>query len=278
MTQEAGGTPSGADKFRIENSLPQEITLGKEIDLSGKVAIVTGASKGIGRAIALKLAYHGADIVFNSRETSASEAGEVQSLIGSFERRGIWVPGDINDQSVRERISEAAIDTFGRIDILVNNAGTTRDTLTVRMTEDNWDRVVDTNLKSTEFMMKAVLRQMMKQRSGQIINISSVAGQIGTPGQANYAASKAGIDAITRSVAREMAPYNIKANSLALGYVETDLTSNLTDKQKEELLNLTSTREPIKAEEVADLVAYIASGRLPSLTARVINLDGGSPV
>ncbi len=272
---ERSNIPDNAAGFKAESSLPPEITLSKEIDLSGKVAIVTGSSRGIGRAIALKLAYHGADIVINSRDSSREEAHEVKRIIQSFGRRVTYVEGDVTSSETRDKLVDAA-NEMGQIDILVNNAGITRDNLAVRMTDEELDEVIAVNEIANARMTRDVLRSMLKKRSGQIINISSISAN-GGPGQSNYAAAKAGSEAYHKSVATEMASRNIKVNSIEIGLVEgTGLTSTLTDKQKEEIIGLTATKKSVGLEEVADLVVYLASGRLPSMTRQVINLDGGS--
>lgn len=272
---ERSNIPDSAAGFKVENSLPPEITLSKEIDLSGKVAIVTGASRGIGRAIALKLAYHGADVVINSRESSKQEAHEVKKIIQSFGRRATYVEGDVTSSETREKLVDAA-NEMGQIDILVNNAGITRDNLAIRMTDEELDEVIAVNEIANARMTRDVLKSMLVKRSGQIINISSISAN-GGPGQSNYAAAKAGSEAYHKSVATEMASRNIKVNSIEIGLVEgTGLTSGLTDKQKEGIVGLTATKKPVGVEEVADLVVYLASGRLPSMTRQVINLDGGS--
>lgn len=272
---EAGGA-DGAQHFRAERQLPPEITLSKEIDLTGKAAIVTGGSQGIGRCIVIKLAYHGADVMFNSRESSRSQAEEVAETVRSFGGNAIYYPGDITLQETRLGLAKAAVDNFGRIDILVNNAGAPRDNLSIKMTEEEWDYAVDLNMKAPFFMTQAVLRQMSKQGGGQIINISSTAGAIGTPGQANYGGAKEGMESSQRSIAREMAKRGIRVNSISLGVVDTRLTQGLTNKQRQDFYDMTTTKEAVRAEEAADLVAYIASGRLPSLTTQTIYLDGGS--
>ena len=272
---EAGGAPKGAQNFRAEGRLP-EITYSKEIDLTGKAAIVTGGSQGIGRYIVVKLAYHGADVIFNSRESSREQAEETVSVVRSFGGNAVYYPGDITLQETRSGLAQSAVDNFGRIDILVNNAGGPRDDLGIKMSEEDWDYAVGLNMKAPFFMTQAVLRQMSRQGGGQIINISSTAGAIGTPGQANYAGAKAGMEVSHRSLAREMAKRNIKINSISLGVVSTRLTEGLTEAQRQALYNMTTTKEDVGLEEVADLVAYIASGRLPSLTTQTIYLDGGS--
>lgn len=273
---EARGALDGEQNFRAERQLPPEITYPKEIDLNGKAAIVTGGSQGIGRYTVVKLAFHGADVIFNSRESSRKEAEEIVERVKSFGGNAIYYPGDITDQKTRVGLVESAMKNFGRIDILVNNAGGPKDDLSIRMTEQDWDFAVALNMKAPFFMTQAVLRQMSKQGGGQIINISSTSGAIGVPGQANYGGAKEGMEASQRSVAREMAKRGIKINSISLGVVPTRLTKALTDAQRQAFYDMTATKEEVRPEEVADLVAYIASGRLPSLTTETIYLDGGS--
>lgn len=255
---------------------PPEITKSKETDLTGKVAIVTGSSHGIGRTIALKLAFHGADIVINSTEHSISEAEEVKLEIEKMGRTAIIVTGDISKKETAEKIAAKAKEKFNHIDILVNNAGTTRDNHTVKMTEDEWDTVMKINLKSAFFMTQAVLPQMSKQRSGKIINIASIIGEIGKAGQANYAASKAGLIGLTKSIALEYATRGLTANCVAPGFVRTPLTDNsVTEKQKEEILKQTPMNREILSEEIADAVLFLASDRSSAITAQTINVDGG---
>lgn len=257
----------------------REITRGKEFDLSGKVAIVTGSSRGIGRAIALKLGFHGADVVINSTDKSIPQAEEVKSSIEGFGRKAIIVTGNICEEETAKNIVSKTISElgFGHIDILVNNAGIRNDGLLIKMTLDQWQSVMNTNLTSAFLMTREVVIQMLKQRSGgSIINISSIVGQIGNAGQANYAASKAGLEALAKSGAVEYAKRGIRFNILALGLVETDLTKDLTDKQKEIIFQLTPIKRLITSEEVADAVLFLASDRSSGITGTTINVDGGA--
>ncbi len=256
--------------------LPPEITKSKEIDLSGKVAIVTGSSKGIGRAIALKLAFHGANVVINSTEKSIPQAEEVKFQIESFGQKAIIVTGDISREQTAKDIVSKTISEFGRIDILVNNVGTKEDGLLIQMTTNQWHNVIDTNLTSAVFMTKEVLRPMLKNKSGSIINVSSIVGQTGNAGQVNYAASKAGLIALAKSAADEYGKKGIRVNAVALGLVETDLTQDLNDQQKETIIQQSSLKRAILPEEVADTVLFLASDRSSGITGTTINVDGGA--
>ncbi len=251
-----------------------ELTGGKEIDLSGKVAIVTGSSRGIGRAIALKLGYHGANIVLNSREQSREQVAEVRSLVESFGQKAIWIPGDVREESTARAIAETTVKEFGRIDILINNAGLTKDSLLIRMSEEDWDLVLDTNARGAFLVTRAVLRYM-RRNSGSIINISSVAGQMGNPGQANYAASKAGLEGFTRAVAQEYGSRGIRVNAVALGFVETDLTAHVTEEQRRKILSRVPLGRSVTPEEAADAVLFLVSDRASGITGQVLNVDGG---
>ncbi len=257
-------------------TVERETTKGREFDLSGKVAIVTGSSRGIGRAIALKLGFHGANVVINSTDKSTPQAEEVKSSIEGFGRKAIVVTGNICEEETAKDIVSKTVNEFGRIDILVNNAGIRNDGLLIKMTLDQWQSVMNTNLTSAFLMTREVVIQMLKQKSGSIIYISSIAGQIGNAGQANYAASKAGLEALAKSGAAEYAKRGIRFNTLALGLVETDLTKDLTDKQKEIFFQLAPMRRLITPEEVADTVLFLASDRSSGITGTTINVDGGA--
>ncbi len=254
----------------------RETTKGREFDLSGKVAIVTGSSRGIGRAIALKLGFHGANVVINSTDKSIPQTEEVKSLIEGFGRKAIVVTGNICEEETAKDIVSKTVSEFGRIDILVNNAGIRNDGLLIKMTLDQWQSVMNTNLTSAFLMTREVVIQMLKQKSGSIIYISSIAGQIGNAGQANYAASKAGLEALAKSGAAEYAKRGIRFNTLALGLVDTDLTKDLTDKQKEVFFQLAPMKRTITPEEVADTVLFLASDRSSGITGTTINVDGGA--
>ncbi len=243
-------------------------------DLSGKVALVTGGSRGIGRAVAVRLAQGGAKIAFSYR--SNHEAA--QDVLGELKGGGahaMAVAGDMASPADVERTVNAAIQAFGRIDILVNNAGITRDNLLLRMSEEEWDEVLDTNLKGTFLVTKAVVRGMLRQRSGRIVNITSVSGVMGNPGQANYSASKAGMIGFTRAVAREVASRGITVNAVAPGFIETDIWSETSDQAKQALLGLIPLGAAGQPEDVAEAVAYLASDAARYVTGQVLNVDGG---
>jgi 3-oxoacyl-[acyl-carrier protein] reductase len=242
------------------------------INLKDKVAIVTGSGRGIGRAIALKLAENGATIVVNDIDQSAQTvANEIQAT----GKNSLAVTADVTSEADVARMVETAIDAFGRIDILVNNAGINRDQLLMRMSEEDWDRVLDVDLKSVFFCTKAVLRPMLKQRQGRIISIASIVGLAGNPGQANYAAAKAGIIGFTRSVAREVASRGITVNAIAPGFIDTEMTQKLPENQRQELMS----RIPLGClgtpEDVANAVAFLASDEAGYITGQVLTVDGG---
>jgi 3-oxoacyl-[acyl-carrier protein] reductase len=244
------------------------------IDLTGKVALVTGSSRGIGRAIAEKLAARGADVVVNYH-SNADLAAEVVEAIQQQGRQALAVQGDVRSSEDAQRLVKATVATFGRIDILVNNAGTTRDTLLALMKEADWDLVLDTNLKGAYNVTKAAVRPMMKQRGGRIINITSVAGVSGNPGQANYSAAKAGLIGFTKSVAKELGARNITANAVAPGYVPTDLTAGLPEGLIEQAVELTPLGRLGTTEDVANAVAFLVSDEAEFITGQVLRVDGG---
>lgn len=243
-------------------------------DMSNRVALVTGASRGIGRAIALKLAEGGATVGvnFNSNEAAAAEVVE---LIKSRGGQALLLRADVGSaEAVQAMVADLA-KAHGRIDILVNNAGIIRDTLLLRMSESDWDAVLNTNLKSAFMCTKAVVRYMMKQRWGRIVNISSISGVIGNPGQANYSSAKAGLIAFTKTVAREFASRGITSNAVAPGFIATDITSGLSADMKDTLLKQIPLERFGNPEDVAELVAFLASDRAAYITGEVIHIDGG---
>ncbi len=243
--------------------------------LADKIAIVTGASRGLGRAIALDLAANGAGVVANYN-SSAEEAQELVSQIEQDGGRALAIQADVSQLSEAQELVKATREHFGQIDILVNNAGTTRDTLLLMMKEDDWDVVLDTNLKSLFNCCKTVLRPMMRQkRGGRIINISSVVGLVGQGGQTNYAASKAGIVGFTKSLAKEMGPRQITVNAIAPGYFPTALTAGLPEDLMNKALDLIPLGRLGELEEVAHLVTFLASDRASYITGEVIKVDGG---
>jgi 3-oxoacyl-[acyl-carrier protein] reductase len=243
-------------------------------DLRDKVALVTGGSRGIGRAIAIRLAQGGAKVAFAYRGNHEAAQETLAELKGGG-AHAMAVAGDVALSADVDRIFEATLNAFERIDILVNNAGITRDTLLLRMSEEDFDTVIDTNLKSTFLVTKAVVRGMVRQRSGRIINITSVSGQMGNPGQANYAASKAGIIGFTRTVAREVASRGITANAVAPGFIDTDIWSSTSDQIKQAVIGMIPLGAAGKPEDVAEAVAFLASDAARYITGQVINVDGG---
>jgi 3-oxoacyl-[acyl-carrier protein] reductase len=241
---------------------------------NGKVAVITGGSRGIGKAIALKFAEKGAKVVVNYSGSQAA-AEEVVSSIRSQGGEAIAVQGDVSRFEDAERLITTALETYGRVDILVNNAGITRDNLLIRMKEEEWDAVIDTNLKGVFHCTKAVARPMMKQRSGRIINIASVVGLMGNPGQANYVAAKAGVIGLTKTAAKELASRGITVNAVAPGFIETDMTAALEDTYKEKLFEQIPLGRLGKPEDVAGVVLFLASDDAAYMTGQVLSVDGG---
>jgi 3-oxoacyl-[acyl-carrier protein] reductase len=241
--------------------------------LANQIAVVTGAGRGIGRAIALKFAAEGADVVCVSRTAGNSEkvAGEIRAL-----GRKAWpVAVDVSDSAAVAAAAEQILADAGRVDVLVNNAGVTRDGLLMRMSEADWDTVLNTNLKGAFLFTKAFTRAFVKQRSGRIINISSVIGLIGNAGQANYAASKAGLIGFTQSVARELASRGVTCNAIAPGFIETDMTAVLAEEMKAELLKKIPLATLGQAEDIAAAALYLASPGARYVTGQVLTVDGG---
>ena len=242
--------------------------------LEGKVALVTGASRGIGKAIALLLAENGADVAVNfAGSTAAAEA--VAAEIEKIGRKAILVQGDVSQTEVCAEMVDKVVKELGHIDILVNNAGITRDTLLLRMKEEDWDAVLNTNLKGVFNCTKAAVKYMAKQRSGSIVNISSVVALMGNAGQANYAAAKAGILGFTRSVAKEMAARGIRVNAVTPGFIKTDMTSVLSEKvvaAMEASIPLARLGEP---EDIAKAVLFLVSDNAAYITGQTLHVDGG---
>ena len=237
------------------------------------MALVTGAAQGIGKAVALLLARNGADIVVSdiNLEKAEETAKEVQPL----GRKALAVKVDVAKLDDVEKMVEAILAQFGKVDILVNNAGIARDKLILRMTEEDWDAVLNINLKGTFNCTKAVVRHMSKQRSGKIVNIASVVGEMGNAGQGNYAASKAGVIGFTKTIAREFAQRGINVNAIAPGYIETPMTDALPEKAKEELKRLIPMDRLGKPEDVAEAVLFLVSESANYITGQVLNVNGG---
>lgn len=242
---------------------------------SGKTAIVTGATRGIGRAIALELARHGADVAFNYA-SSAGAADELKAEIETFGVKCFAAQCDVaNTESSAEFVKQTR-EAFGRVDFLVNNAGITRDTLILRMKEEDWDAVIDTNLKGAWNFSKAVLRWMMKnEEGGSILNISSISGVVGMAGQSNYSASKAGMIGLTKALAKEVASRKITVNALALGLVETDMSGKLDDAYQTKLLEMIPLGRFANVKEVSRIVCFLLSEDARYITGQVIQADGG---
>lgn len=242
--------------------------------LTGKTAIVTGGSRGIGRAVSLLLAREGANvaIVYAGNTAAAEETKQQAEALGAA---AAVFQCDVADEQAVTDMVKAVKTQFGSVDILVNNAGITRDGLLMRMKEADWQAVLDTNLTGVYHCTKAVSKLMMKQRHGAVINLSSVVGETGNAGQANYAAAKAGIIGFTKAVAKELASRNIRVNAVAPGYVETDMTAGLPDSAKEDMLRSIPLGRPATAYDVAQAVLFLASDQACYITGQVLNVDGG---
>ena len=244
-------------------------------DLTGKTALVTGGSRGLGRAIALALAGQGADLAINYRGNAAA-ADEVGEQITALGRRAITIQGDTSEgREACEAMVKAALDALGTIDILVNNAGITRDNLIMRMDAAEWDAVLDTNLSGPFWMTRAIARPMLKARSGRIINMSSAAGRMGNAGQANYAAAKAGLIGLTKTTARELASRGITCNAIAPGLITTDLTADLPEAATDALKGMTPLGYIGTVDDVAAAAVYLASDEARYVTGQVLGVDGG---
>jgi 3-oxoacyl-[acyl-carrier protein] reductase len=239
-----------------------------------QVAVVTGAGRGIGHAIALRLAQEGARVASVSRtEANAQKTAQEINALRANAAKAYAV--DVADHSAVQKIGAAILEEFGRVDILVNNAGVTRDSLSMRMSVEDWDTVLNTNLKGAFNFVQAMMRTMIKQRSGRIINISSVIGLIGNAGQANYAASKAGIIGLTKSLARELASRGITVNAIAPGLIETDMTGVLSDEVRQSILQKVPLGRLGQPDDIAAAVAYLASAEASYVTGQVLTVDGG---
>lgn len=239
--------------------------------LTNKVAIITGASRGIGKAIAKKYAAEGAKVAF----TYLSSEEKAKALEAELGNNAKGFKSDASDYQAAEELVKNVVETFGTVDIVINNAGITRDNLLMRMSEEQFDEVISANLKSVFNLTKAVMRTMLKARSGSIINVGSVVGVNGNAGQANYAASKAGIFGFTKSVAKELGSRNIRCNAIAPGFIETEMTEVLDEKVVEEWKNGIPLKRGGKPEEVADLCAFLGSDESTYITGQVINICGG---
>lgn len=242
--------------------------------LTGKTAVVTGGSRGIGRAICIELAKQGANVVVNY-SGSEDKAKQVVSEIEELGVKAIAIQANVADSAAVDAMMKQTIEVFGTLDILVNNAGITRDNLLMRMKEQEWDDVVDTNLKGVFLCTKAVTRQMMKQRAGRIINISSIVGVAGNPGQANYVAAKAGVIGLTKTCAQELASRNILVNAIAPGFITTEMTDSLPEELKEAMLKQIPLAKLGQPEDVAKAVVFFASDNANYITGQTLHIDGG---
>jgi len=242
--------------------------------LEGRVAIVTGGSRGIGKAISLELARRGAAVLVNYK-SSEQAAEEVVNQIQSEGGQAQLFQADVSDFKEAQSLVKAATDTFNGLDILVNNAGITRDTLIMMMSEADWDHVLTTNLKSTFNCSKAAVRHMMRKRYGRIVNITSVAGQMGNAGQTNYSASKAGQIGFTKALAREVAARNITVNAIAAGYIETDIWAGVPEEARQAALSIIPLGRKGEPEEIAFAVAFLASDQAAYITGQILGVDGG---
>lgn len=242
--------------------------------LVGNCAVITGATGGIGKAVAIKLAKLGADIVINYR-SNLEEAEKLQKEIEGFGVKSILVHGDVSKDEDAKNLINVAKETFGKIDILVNNAGITKDSLILRMKEEDFDKVINVNLKGTFNCLKYVSSVMARQRHGKIINVSSVVGVTGNAGQVNYSASKAGVIGMTKSLAKELGGRGVNVNAIAPGFIKTNMTDCLSDKVKDELVKNIPLKRLGEPEDAASLIAFLASKEADYITGQVINVDGG---
>ncbi|MEI3606674.1 3-oxoacyl-[acyl-carrier-protein] reductase [Pseudogracilibacillus sp. SE30717A] len=244
------------------------------MSLHDKVALVTGSSRGIGRAIAIELGKKGVHVAVNyaGNEQKATEVVEELQTLGV---KAIKIKANVSNEDEVKKMIKEVVKEFGRLDILVNNAGITRDNLLMRMKVDEFDEVIETNLKGAFLCTKAVTRQMMKQRYGKIINIASIVGVSGNPGQANYVAAKAGLIGLTKSTAKELATRNILVNAVAPGFITTDMTDILTDEQKDTILATIPLEKLGEPEDIANVVCFLASDESKYITGQTIHVDGG---
>ncbi|MBM7654009.1 3-oxoacyl-[acyl-carrier-protein] reductase [Neobacillus cucumis] len=242
--------------------------------LTGKSALVTGASRGIGREIALELARLGANVAVNFAGSEA-KANEVVDEIKALGRDAFVIKCNVADSEEVAKMVKETVDRFGKLDILINNAGITRDNLLMRMKEEEWDDVINTNLKGVFLCTKAVTRQMMKQRAGRIINIASVVGVSGNPGQVNYVAAKAGVIGMTKTTAKELASRNITVNAIAPGFITTDMTDKLSEEVKAEMLKQIPLARLGEPKDIAKITAFIASDDASYITGQTLHVNGG---
>ncbi len=241
------------------------------MDLTSRVAIITGAARGIGQAVALRLAQAGACVVVTDIDGSEPVAEEIRAM----DRNSLALTANVSSAGEVSRLVETTLDAYGRVDILVNNAGITRDQILLRMSDEDWDRVINVNLKSVFLCTRAAMRPMLKQRWGRVINLASVVGVIGNAGQANYAASKAGIIGFTRSIAKEVASRGITVNAIAPGFIDTGMTRQLTESQKQELKQQIPSGYIGSPQDVAEAAAFLASEEARYITGQVLNVNGG---
>jgi|TARA_B100001971_G_C18101652_1_gene489178 3-oxoacyl-[acyl-carrier protein] reductase len=242
------------------------------MNLSDRVALVTGSGQGIGRAIALKLAETGATVIVNDVNGRAQSVADEIRATG---RQSLAVLADVGSSKDVARLVETAVSTFGKIDILVNNAGISRDQLLIRMSDEDWDKVININLKSVFLCTRATLKHMLRARWGRIISITSVVGLVGNPGQANYAAAKAGIIGFTKTCAKEVASRSITANTIAPGFIDTEMTKRLLKSQRQELLKRIPLGHFGSPDDVAEAVAFLASEEAKYITGQILGVDGG---
>ena len=241
--------------------------------LDGKVAVVTGAARGIGQAIAKRLAQEGTDVAIC--DLQAEWLAETVAIVEGLGRKALPIAVDVGDSETVNACINEVIKTFGKVDIMVNNAGITKDTLLVRMSDDDWDAVLRVNLKGTFLFSRAVAKPMMKQRGGAIVNIASISGIIGTAGQANYAASKAGVIALTKSTANELAARGIRANAIAPGFISSKMTDALSEDVRKQYLSRIPLGRFGSVEDIAEAVVFLASERSSYLTGQTLNVNGG---